>query len=143
MIEYQQQAVTATPEEQEVVCGPDTTVRPAFMSLAAQYGIMDDMDIGDSGPNEQTMEQEYQAYLKSPPTSKTVNIIKYWEVIGELYLIVLSTDQTPQITGTAFLTLFQMAMDYLPIQASYVPCECVFSLSAEVDTKNETTSALC
>jgi len=28
-----------------------------------------------------------------------------------------------------------MAMDYLPIQASAVPCECVFSLSAESDTK--------
>jgi hypothetical protein len=28
-----------------------------------------------------------------------------------------------------------MAMDYLPIQASDVPCECVFSSSAETDTK--------
>jgi len=28
-----------------------------------------------------------------------------------------------------------MAMDYLPIQASAVPCERVFSLSAETDTK--------
>jgi len=28
-----------------------------------------------------------------------------------------------------------MAMDYLPIQASSVPCERVFSLSAETDTK--------
>ena len=28
-----------------------------------------------------------------------------------------------------------MAMDYLPIQASSVPCECVFSSSAETDTK--------
>jgi len=28
-----------------------------------------------------------------------------------------------------------MAMDYLPIQASTVPCECVFSLSGETDTK--------
>ena len=26
-------------------------------------------------------------------------------------------------------------MDYLPIQASAVPCECVFSLRAETDTK--------
>jgi hypothetical protein len=28
-----------------------------------------------------------------------------------------------------------MAMDYLPIQASTIPCERVFSLSAETDTK--------
>ena len=26
-------------------------------------------------------------------------------------------------------------MDYLPIQASAIPCECIFSSSAEMDTK--------
>jgi hAT family C-terminal dimerisation region len=36
-----------------------------------------------------------------------------------------------------------MAMDYLPVQASSVPCERVFSSSAETDTKrrNRMTSA--
>jgi hypothetical protein len=33
-----------------------------------------------------------------------------------------------------FLTLFAIAMDYLAIQASSVPCECAFSSSAETDT---------
>ena len=32
-------------------------------------------------------------------------------------------------------TLFAMAMDYLPIQASAVPCERIFSSSAKTDTK--------
>jgi len=32
-------------------------------------------------------------------------------------------------------TIFRIAMDYLPIQASAVPCERVFSSSAETDTK--------
>ena len=35
----------------------------------------------------------------------------------------------------SFPTLFAMAMDYLPIQASVVPCEHIFSSSAETDTK--------
>ena len=30
---------------------------------------------------------------------------------------------------------FAIALDYLPIQASAVPCECVFSSSGETDTK--------
>ena len=34
-----------------------------------------------------------------------------------------------------FLTIFHIAMDYLPIQASAVPCERVFSSSTETDTK--------
>jgi len=32
-------------------------------------------------------------------------------------------------------TLFAMAMDYLPIQVSAVPCERIFSSSTETDTK--------
>lgn len=58
---------------------------PAYLGLASQYGLSDEMDIqaGDFDPIQQTAEQEYQAYLKSPSTLKTANIIKYWEVVGE------------------------------------------------------------
>jgi hypothetical protein len=34
-----------------------------------------------------------------------------------------------------FPTIFRIAMDYLPIQSSAVPCEHIFSSSAETDTK--------
>ncbi|KIK17808.1 hypothetical protein PISMIDRAFT_45086, partial [Pisolithus microcarpus 441] len=36
-----------------------------------------------------------------------------------------------------FPTLYHMAMDYLAIQGSAVPCEQIFSSSAETDTKKQ------
>jgi hypothetical protein len=41
---------------------------------------------------------------------------------------------TIQINRTEFPTLFGIALDYLPIQASSIPCECVFSSAKETDT---------
>jgi hypothetical protein len=52
--------------------------RPKFMSLAAQYGLKD-MDIGNSNGPQQTIEQEYQAYITVQPP-KDINTLRFWEV---------------------------------------------------------------
>lgn len=59
---------------------------PAYMTLAAQYGIEDEMDVGGNA-NDQTVDQEYQLYVMAPHSPKNVNIIKFWEVSGDLDVV--------------------------------------------------------
>jgi hypothetical protein len=136
MMEYRERA--AAPEEQAPLSLQRSgTDLPGYMTLASKYGLTDDdMDIGNPGANEQTVEQEYQAYITSPVSPKTVDIIKFWEASNRSgLLVVTNTDGLFQMSSTVFPTLFAMAMDYLPIQASAVSCERVFSSSAGTDTK--------
>jgi hypothetical protein len=65
---------------------PSTDEMPAYMTLGAQYGIADEMDITvNSG--QQTIEQEYQAYITAVTSPKTTNILGFWEVINMVDLI--------------------------------------------------------
>ncbi|OBZ73092.1 Zinc finger BED domain-containing protein 4 [Grifola frondosa] len=97
----------------------DRNDHDAWTMLASQYGL-DDMEIEGSATTheEQTVEQEYSAYTTAPLSAKGTDIIKFWE-----------------ISECVYPTLFSMAMDYLPIQASSVPCERVFSSSVQTDIK--------
>jgi hypothetical protein len=54
---------------------------PAFMTLAAQYGLEDDgLAFGNNNTSLQTREQEYQTYITAPLTSPDIPHVKYWEV---------------------------------------------------------------
>jgi hypothetical protein len=51
---------------------------PKYMSLAAQYGLEDDMNFNDnSGQDEQTVDQEYQAYVMAQCSPKGTDILKF------------------------------------------------------------------
>ena len=83
MREYREREIAATPDQS---VPPATAEVPAYMSLAAQYGVTD-MEIGDSGIGDQTIEQEYQAYIMAPLSPKTMDILKFWEVYNNRCLI--------------------------------------------------------
>jgi hypothetical protein len=79
-MQYWERAIAATPGQKSVpAAGPSTSAVPAYMSLAAQYGITD-MEIGNPGIPDQTVEQEYQAYITAPLSPNTMDILKFWEV---------------------------------------------------------------
>ncbi|KIM78715.1 hypothetical protein PILCRDRAFT_56284, partial [Piloderma croceum F 1598] len=91
----------------------------ALDSLMQHYGLVDEMDIANrENHDEQTLEQEYQSYITAPLSPRGTNTLKFWESSESIHP-----------------TFFEMALDYLPIQASAVPSERAFSSSAETDTK--------
>jgi hypothetical protein len=54
---------------------------PAFMTLDAQYGLTDDdLAIGGTTTHEQTVEQEFQAYITAPLSPSNMDILRFWEV---------------------------------------------------------------
>ena len=85
MSEYREKATT-NDEEPPI---PDnrassTDVREAYMNLAAQYGLEDDMTIGNpGGSRQQTTQEEYQAYVAAPCSPHDVAPLKFWEVSGK------------------------------------------------------------
>jgi hypothetical protein len=56
----------------------------AYMTLAAQYGLDDDMIIGIPGKYQRSVEEEYQAYITAPTLSGKVDPLKFWEVRGDV-----------------------------------------------------------
>lgn len=79
MLKYREgskEGLAPTPEVDAADSGTEEVEK--YFLIAAQYGL--DMDIGESEGIEQTVEQEYQAYITAPLSSKTVNILKFWEV---------------------------------------------------------------
>ena len=80
MVEYwEREIATILGEESVPAAGPSTSVVLAYMSLVAQYGITD-MEIGNPGICDQSVEQEYQAYITAPLSPKTMDILKFWKV---------------------------------------------------------------
>ena len=83
MREYHECAIAESAKEPSVPAHtpvPSTAAAPAFMHLYSQYRFSDaDMQIGASGPNEQSVDEEYHTYVRGPHVGN-VDILKFWEV---------------------------------------------------------------
>ena len=90
----------------------------------------------------QSIEDEYAAYTSSRVVQ--TDILQFWQVYV-VFLVSVSKLIKPtniQANEWTYPTIFKIAMDYLPVQASSVPCERVFSSSGETDTKKRNRIAL-
>ena len=80
MGEYRERANAAAQPPPIPVAQGSSNV-PAFMNLAAQYGLEDDnLGFGNNNTSDQTLEQEYQTYIIAPVSNSDCSHVKYWEV---------------------------------------------------------------
>lgn len=103
---------TATPLPQRAQVQPR-----AFMTLGEKYGLPH-MAIHTEEQRAQSIDQEYKMYVTSTHARGDASPLVFWELERQRYP-----------------TIFRMAMDYLPVQPSSVPCERAFSSSGLTDTK--------
>lgn len=83
MHEYRERMTKKTGDvAQSVSSATNLDDTPKYMSLAEQYGIAEEMEIGMS-EHTQTIEQEFQAYVTSTLSPKNIDILKFWEVGGQ------------------------------------------------------------
>jgi len=87
MSEYREKAAADSDEVSPSQEGHTSPNAPMYMSLGAQYGFGDEMEIGNLVVNqhEQSVNQEYQAYLTAKCSPSDVNILNFWEVGDDIY----------------------------------------------------------
>ena len=101
-------------------------------ALVAHLGVPD-MEITPTPTKPQNVKQESQLYPSTAPVDETMDPLKFWEVCTmKVYISGCSNylDPVTQVHQKQFPVLFAIAMDYLPIQASSIPCKRVFFLSS-------------
>ena len=87
--------------------------------------------------DERAVDEELNKYAGEGLAQETPNfdLLKYWEVsFPAFYLAHMSSEHREKFREEIFPTLFQVALDILPVQASAVPSERAFSASKETDT---------
>jgi hAT family C-terminal dimerisation region len=135
MEEYQQRkmpAVTSVIEHQDVVMD-------AWQMIVADFNaeIADGKETFGRNPTQQSVKEEYSIYVMGASSAGSmVDTLGFWKVrIYHHRLSMFKLLNCRHAHEHTFPTIFRITMDYFPIQASAVPCERVFSSSAENNTK--------
>ena len=84
MVNYRKKSTPRRDDKIEEPHHASAQIDEAYMELVAEYGL-NDMSIGNPDDNpEQTIEDEYRAYVTAPLSPKKVTSLKFWEVRGNI-----------------------------------------------------------
>lgn len=114
-----------------------------WAKMSAKYVIDFGSGEGKLEENLISLEDEFEAYVALSTDvffefqDLNSELVAFWDssVSGNTDYAIRISPLCSQKARRSYPTLHEMALDYLPIQASSVPCERAFSSSAETDTK--------
>ncbi|KIL54972.1 hypothetical protein M378DRAFT_18367 [Amanita muscaria Koide BX008] len=120
-------ATSSAPATATLTKTPAAPAKSMKAAIPSRFKLELDYPLPRLGGTSSTVEDEYRKYTMGGLSSENMDMLTFWEA-----------------NKTEFPTLFAIAMDYLPIQASSVPCERVFSSAKETDTvkRNRLSSLL-
>lgn len=91
-MEYRDRGGITTIQEPETSTGADNAAKEDLFGiddLAKQYGLEDLMDFSDgTAQPDQSIEDEFNAYITAPLSPKGTDVLKFWEV-SDLIIITL------------------------------------------------------
>ena len=92
----------------------------------------------DIAPKHQhlSVNAEYAKYSLGDRCLENPDILHFWEV-GKSIIEWCDNSRSEKVNRAKFPTLYAMAMDYLLVQATSVPCKRVFLLAKETDTMKQ------
>ena len=116
---------------------PEVPAMTSWQKIVANY----DAELGDGmgtftrQPMQQSVQEEFSMYTVGASLGSNFDTLGFWKVRFLQFTLTSILIYCRQTNEHTFPTIFRIAMDYLPIQASAVLCERVFSSSTETDTK--------
>ena len=92
-----------------------------------------DRDAADAARDLTAVKSEIYRWKQAPlrTMDEKFDLVCFWEVNHPLKHALLTTDALQQAIETEFPLMFKVALDILPVQASSVSCERIFSSSKE------------